>query len=263
MGPSGFIRNKLLVGMVACGTIAGLAAVAGPVAAQAATGRHTLPGSTPRWLHSAHKLGATPSAQRVSFGIVLSMRDQAGAASQLKAISEPGSAQYGDWLSNKAFDAKYAPAKASVSAVRGWLRAAGLRRDQDAAAAACTSRRPARPTQVEQTFGTSLHHYKYNGKTRALERDGAVACRPARRPRCSTRSPASSASTRAPRSSSPPTRCPDRRRAPATACSPARSYYGQKTATDPSRGLRHASALRGLRLRAAAVPARPTASPAC
>ena len=126
MGPSGFVRNKLLVGMVACGTIAGLAAVAGPVAAQAATGRHTLPGSTPRWLHSAHKLGATPSAQRVSFGIVLSMRDQAGAASQLKAISEPGSAQYGDWLSNKAFDAKYAPAKASVSAVRGWLRAQGF-----------------------------------------------------------------------------------------------------------------------------------------
>jgi subtilase family serine protease len=164
MGPSGFVRDKLLVGMVACGTIAGLAAVASPVAAQAATGRHTLAGSTPRWLHSAHKLGATPSAQRISFGIVLGMRDQAGAASQLKAISEPGSAQYGDWLSNKAFDARYAPAKASVSAVRSWLRAQGFGVTKTLPSGMLVEA-TGTAKQVEKTFGTSLHSYKYNGKT--------------------------------------------------------------------------------------------------
>ena len=92
MGPSGFVRNKLVVGLVACGTIAGLAAIAAPASASASGGRHALPGSTPRWLHSAQRLGATPSGQRVSFGIVLGMRNQAGAVAQLKAISEPGSA---------------------------------------------------------------------------------------------------------------------------------------------------------------------------
>jgi subtilase family serine protease len=164
MGPSGFVRNKMVVGLVACGTIAGLAAIAAPAAASAATGRHALPGSTPRWLHSAHKLGATPSGQRVSFGIVLGMRNQAGAAAELKAISEPGSAHYGDWLSNKAFDARYAPAKASVSAVRGWLRSEGFGVTKTLPSGMLIEA-SGTAAQIEKTFGTSLQSYKYQGKT--------------------------------------------------------------------------------------------------
>jgi len=164
MGSSRFVRNKLLVGLAACGTIAGLATVAIPAAASASTGRHALPGSTPRWLHSARQLGATPASQQISFGVVLGMRNQAGAVAQLKAISEPGSARYGDWLSNKAFDASYAPAKSSVSAVRGWLRSQGF---------GITSTLPSgmlveatgTAQQIEKTFGTSLHSYSYQGKT--------------------------------------------------------------------------------------------------
>src|SRR5215468_6507908 len=164
MGPSGFVRNKVLVGLVACGTIAGVAAVAAPSAAQASASRHTLRGSTPRWLRSARELGATPSGQRISFGIVLGMRNQAGAVAQLKALSEPGSARYGDWLSNKAFDAAYAPSKTSVNAVRSWLRSQGFGVTKTLPSgmlveATGTAR------QIEKTFGTSLHSYKYNGKT--------------------------------------------------------------------------------------------------
>ena len=54
------------------------------------------------------------------------MRDQAGAAATLQAISDPASASYGQWLSNAAFDARYAPATADVAAVQGWLRSQGF-----------------------------------------------------------------------------------------------------------------------------------------
>ena len=87
---------------------------------------HPLPGSTPRWLHRARNLGATPAANQVNFGVLLGMRNQANAAATLQAISDPTSASYGHWLSNAAFDARYAPATASVTAVQGWLRSQGF-----------------------------------------------------------------------------------------------------------------------------------------
>ena len=68
--------------MLAGAIAVSITAVAVPALA-AGPGRHPLNGSTPRWLHRAHDLGATPSAQQVSFGVLLRMRDQGGAAASL------------------------------------------------------------------------------------------------------------------------------------------------------------------------------------
>ena len=70
------------------------------VPASASAGRHShpLPGSTPRWLHRARDLGATPAANRVNFGVLLGMRNQASATATLQAISDPTSASYGHAL---------------------------------------------------------------------------------------------------------------------------------------------------------------------
>jgi subtilase family serine protease len=76
----------------------------------------------PKWLHQAHDMGASSSAQQMNFGILLGMRDQAGAMATLKAISDPSSSSYGQWLTNAEFNARYAPAKSSVTAVQDWLR---------------------------------------------------------------------------------------------------------------------------------------------
>jgi subtilase family serine protease len=121
MGSSRFPRSKALGGLLAGATALAVIAMAGPALA-APQGRHPLHGSTPRWLHQAHDLGTTSSSQQVNFGVLLGMRDEADAVATLQAVSDPSSASYGQWLSNAAFNSRYAPASSDVAAVQSWLR---------------------------------------------------------------------------------------------------------------------------------------------
>ncbi len=164
MKSSRLIRHRLVIGVAAVAAIAGLTAGTGAASAAVAQHRHALAGSTPRWLHKARDLGVTQSAQAVDFGVLLRMRNQAGAAAALRAISDPASASYGHWLSNATFDARYAPARASVSAVQGWLRSQGF---------TVTTTLPSgmyveasgSVAQINKTFATTVHNYSYLGKT--------------------------------------------------------------------------------------------------
>ena len=161
MGSSRFAR-RAAIGLLASATVVGLSAMAASATA-APQARHPLAGSTPRWLPQAHDMGSTSSSQQVNFGILLGMRNQAGAVAALQALSDPTSASYGHWLSNAAFDASYAPASASVSAVQSWLRSEGfkvtttLRSGMYVEASGSVAK-------VESTFGTTLHTYSYLGK---------------------------------------------------------------------------------------------------
>ena len=159
-----FVRRTILAGLLSGVTVAGVAAVAAPASASGGPQREPIAGSTPRWLHQARSLTATPTSQPVSFGVLLGMRDQAGAAATLKAISDPASASYGHWLSNQTFIERYAPAKASVAAVQSWLRSQGFQ---------VTGTLPSgmyvevsgTVAQVQKTFGTQVRNYSYLGKT--------------------------------------------------------------------------------------------------
>ena len=126
-------------------------------------GRHPLNGSTPRWLHLAHDMGASPTSQQVNFGLLLGMRNQASAVATLQAISDPASARYGQWLSNAAFDASYGPTSASVGAVQGWLRSQGFQVTTTLPSGMYVEASGS-VAKVESVFGTSLHTYSYLGK---------------------------------------------------------------------------------------------------
>src|SRR5919206_2026209 len=115
MGSSRFVR-KVAIGLLAGGAVIGLTMPAGAATA-APQGRHPLDGSTPKWLHQARDMGASPSVQQMNFGVLLGMRDESGALATLRAVSDPASPRYGHWLTNAEFDARYAPAKSAVSAV--------------------------------------------------------------------------------------------------------------------------------------------------
>jgi subtilase family serine protease len=130
----------------------------------AAPGRHALAGSTPRWLSNAQKVGATKSSASVNFGVVLKMRNQANAVATLKAVSEPGSASYGKWLTNAQFDARYAPARSQVAAVQSWLRAQGFKVTTTLPSGMYIEARGS-VKRVEQVFSTKVNNYRYQGKT--------------------------------------------------------------------------------------------------
>jgi subtilase family serine protease len=152
-------RFGLLAGAFTC-----LALAVGTASASASPGRHQLRGSVPGWLHQARNVGATPSGQQVNFGVLLSMRDQAGAEAKLQAISDPTSASYGQWMSNAAFDATYAPASADVAAVQNWLRSQGFNISNTLPSGMLVEA-SGTAAQVEQTFGAQLNDYSYQGKT--------------------------------------------------------------------------------------------------
>ncbi|HEY1639282.1 MAG TPA: S53 family peptidase [Streptosporangiaceae bacterium] len=143
--------------------VAGMA-TAGPASASPGPRSHPLAGSTPRWLHRAHDLGATRSGQRVSFGVLLGMRNQAGAAATVRAVSDPASASYGHWLSNATFNARYAPARSAVTAVRAWLRSQGFQVTTTLPSGMYVEASGS-AAQVEKTFATRLRNYSYLGKT--------------------------------------------------------------------------------------------------
>jgi subtilase family serine protease len=161
MGSSRFVR-KVAIGLLASGTVIGLTAAAGAASA-APQGRHPLDGTMPKWLHQAHDNGASSSAQQMNFGILLGMRDQAGALATLKTISDPSSSSYGQWLTNAQFNARYAPAKSSVTAVQDWLRSEGFQITKTLPSGMYVEASGS-VAEVESAFGTSVHNYSYLGK---------------------------------------------------------------------------------------------------
>ena len=161
MGSSRFNR-KVAIGLLAGATVVGLSLTAGSATA-APQGRYPLNGSTPRWLPQAHDMGASTTSQQVNFGILLGLRDQAGAVATLQAISDPASARYGQWLSNADFDARYAPTSASVAAVQSWLHSEGFQVTTTLPSGMYVEASGSVST-VQSIFGTSLHNYSYLGK---------------------------------------------------------------------------------------------------
>jgi subtilase family serine protease len=161
MGSSRFVR-KVAIGLLASGTVIGLTAAAGAASA-APQGRHPLDGSMPKWLHQAHDMGASSTTQQMNFGVLLGMRDQAGAMATLKAISDPASSSYGKWLTNAEFNARYAPARSSVTAVQAWLRSEGFRVTKTLPSGMYVEASGS-VAKVESAFGTSVHNYSYLGK---------------------------------------------------------------------------------------------------
>jgi subtilase family serine protease len=161
MGSSRFVR-RVAIGLLASGTVIGLTAAAGAASA-APQGRHPLDGTMPKWLHQAHDNGASSSAQQMNFGILLGMRDQAGAMATLKTISDPSSSSYGQWLTNAQFNARYAPAKSSVTAVQDWLRSEGFQITKTLQSGMYVEASGS-VAKVESTFDTSVHNYTYLGK---------------------------------------------------------------------------------------------------
>ena len=155
-------RSALLGGLLAVVTACSVVALAPQ--ASAAQSRHPLPGSTPKWLGNAHRVAATPDNKKISFGLLLGLRNADKIDSQIQALTDPSSASYGQWLTNAQFKTRYAPAASDVAAVEGWLAGQGFTVGRTLPSGLFV---PASGTaaQIEKTFGTNLNSYSLDGKT--------------------------------------------------------------------------------------------------
>ncbi len=225
-----FVRRSALAVVISGATVfGGLAAAAGTASASGPQ-RHYLAGSTPKWLSKAKSVGTTASSEQVGFGVLLSMRNEAGAEATLKAISDPTSASYGKWLTNQAFDEQYAPAKTSVTAVQDWLRGQGFTVTQTLPSGMYVEA-SGTAAQVEKVFGSSLKNYSYQGKT--VRANASELSLPASTPAAVTGAVAGIVGVdQGTALKSPADTLPGPPPGARYGVQPCSAYYGQKTATD-------------------------------
>jgi len=198
-------------------------------AASARPGRHALAGSKPRWIGRARKAGTPAAASTIRFGLLLKMRDAAGAEATLAKVSDPDGAAYGRWLTNDEFAARYAPAAADVRAVTTWLAGQGFQL-RDTLGGGMYLETSGTAAQIDRTFGTTIENYTYQGRT--VHANSTELSLPADTPGAVTGLVSGvvgldqGTSLKTPGETLPP---PGPGFRAATPCS---SYYGQKTATD-------------------------------
>ena len=131
--------------------------------ASGSSGRADLAGSlSPAIQHSTPE-GAVPAASRVSFDLVLTLQDAAGAQALEAAVSTPGSAQFHQYLTDAQWEAQYSPSASAVAAAQSWLSSQGF---SVGAVPADHLFIPASGSvgQVESAFGTTLGYYQVNGQ---------------------------------------------------------------------------------------------------
>lgn len=155
------VRSWAALASVGLAVSAATVATGAPAAASS-SGRTTLSGSLTTSAERSKPQGHVASGSPVGFDLVLNLRDAAGAQAAVKAVSDPGSAQYRHYLTDAQWVARYAPTQASVATAESWLRQQGFKVGQ------VPSDRlfiPAQgsASQVESAFGATLNYYSVNG----------------------------------------------------------------------------------------------------
>jgi len=130
--------------------------------ALAAPARTKLTGNRPAWAASAQRMGSVASNQQIDFQVFLNWRDSATLDSFARAVSNPRSAQYRQYLTPAQFRARFSPAQGDVDALSSWLKSQGMQVTGTPANRHWTNARGT-AGEISQAFGTSLGLYRYRG----------------------------------------------------------------------------------------------------
>lgn len=136
-------------------------------AAQAGTGAGKtarIAGNVARWVNPESAVGEAPAAQRVSIVVHMALRNTDDLKQVAAAVSRPGSASYGHYLSAASFRSTFAPAQADVDAVQSMLAAAGMG-DIVVGAAGATVSATATVAQLRTAFSVTQRMYRAGAGT--------------------------------------------------------------------------------------------------
>jgi subtilase family serine protease len=149
--------------VVVLATIALLASLPAATVSAAPSGRTILKGSAPPWANARHFARAADPAAGVDFRVYLGWQNQAGAEAIARAVSNPRSATYRQYLSPAQFRSQFSPSQAQVNAVKSWLKSQGFTivytpsNNKYIAAEGTVA-------QASTAFGTSFGMYRINGQ---------------------------------------------------------------------------------------------------
>jgi subtilase family serine protease len=120
--------TKRLRAIVTVGAAAALCA--GAVAAASpsqASPRSSIPGTHPYWASAAKRVSAAPvTSGTVSARVYLAGQDPSGLAAYAQAVSTPGNASYGQYLTPAEVQDRFGPTSDQIDSIKAWLTGAGL-----------------------------------------------------------------------------------------------------------------------------------------
>ena len=96
------------------------------VTTRAASSQATLAGSVPAWATSASFKQAADPSEDVGFRVYLNWGNESQVVSLAQAVSTPGSASYGKYLTPAEFRQQFSPSQSQVNAVKSWLQSQGF-----------------------------------------------------------------------------------------------------------------------------------------
>jgi subtilase family serine protease len=155
-------RNITAAALAASTVLATAVATAGTASAAPAT--KALPNTKPAWIAHATHLGAASGSAAVSARVYLAPRGGVDALKQLAtAVSTPGSASYGKFLTAAQYESQFGPTSASVRAVSSFLTAAGLKVTGVGTANRYVSVRGT-VKAAEKAFAAPIERYNHKGQ---------------------------------------------------------------------------------------------------
>ena len=133
-----------------------------PTGAAVAATSTTLHGSAPAWANSSHFTRAADPSGKVGFRVYLGWRNPAAAAALARAVSDPSSPSYQQYVTPVQFRQQFAPSATSLQAVQSWLKQQGFSvvytpANRHYVAAGGTV------AQAEAAFGVQFGIYKVKG----------------------------------------------------------------------------------------------------
>jgi subtilase family serine protease len=121
-------RKRLkAVGTAAAAAALCASAIAAASPNQASSPRSAIPGTHPEWASASARVSAQPvTTGTVNARVYLAGQNAAGLAAYAAAVSQPGNADYGHFLSPAQVAAQFGPTGAQIAAVKSWLTGDGL-----------------------------------------------------------------------------------------------------------------------------------------
>ncbi|MEP6632483.1 MAG: protease pro-enzyme activation domain-containing protein, partial [Lapillicoccus sp.] len=102
------------------------AATTGSAEAAPGNGKNALPDSVPLWAQAAHKVGASNKNTVIDFRVYLDNKGGDAAAAYATAVSTPGNALHGKFLTPAQYAEKFSPSQSDVASLSTWLASQGL-----------------------------------------------------------------------------------------------------------------------------------------
>ena len=133
--------------------------------------RTAVAGTKPAWANPGDLVRHANPDQSIGFRLYLGWRNADAATALARAVSNPRSRSYGDYLTPAQFRRQFAPTSTDASSVQNWLRSQGFKIGYTPANRHYVSAKGTVP-QIEAAFGTKLNIYKVAGmKLRSPSRD--------------------------------------------------------------------------------------------